>query len=148
MSIWNLLNPLAAAAEVAVPIIERFTTTPGESADAKVKLRRVGIEEMREADRPLADQRAINLVEAQHRSIFVAGWRPGVAWICMVGLGVMIVIWPAGTLLAAAFEFEMPPYPMDPVLVLSILGALLGVGKIGRTLEKAKGVASSNLTRP
>ena len=31
-------------------------------------------------------QLAVNAVEAAHKSLFVAGWRPFVGWICGVGL--------------------------------------------------------------
>lgn len=32
-------------------------------------------------DKPQQDQRNINLVEAAHRSVFVAGWRPFLGWV-------------------------------------------------------------------
>ena len=146
MSILSLLNPLSAVAEAAVPIIERFTTTPGESADAQVKIRKIALEEAKQADKPLADQRAINLVEAGHKSIFVSGWRPAVAWTCGGGLVLLIVVWPLGHLVAANSDFIMPEYPGDPMTTLGLLATLLGIGKIGRSFEKAKGVARSSMT--
>ncbi len=29
----------------------------------------------------------LSIIEAGHRSIFVAGWRPAVGWICAIGIG-------------------------------------------------------------
>ena len=36
---------------------------------------------------PAKAQMAVNAVEAQHRSIFVAGWRPFTGWVCGLALG-------------------------------------------------------------
>lgn len=29
----------------------------------------------------------VNEIEARHSSLFVSGWRPGVGWVCVLGLG-------------------------------------------------------------
>jgi len=31
-------------------------------------------------------QTEINKVEAQHTSLFIAGWRPAIGWVCVSGL--------------------------------------------------------------
>jgi len=37
-------------------------------------------------------QSEINKVEAQHRTIFVAGWRPFIGWVCGVALAYNFVL--------------------------------------------------------
>ena len=38
------------------------------------------------AQRPALAQIEVNRIEAQHRSVFVAGWRPFIGWICGAAL--------------------------------------------------------------
>mgnify|MGYP003665517095 FL=1 len=77
-------------------------------------------------------QLAVNAVEAAHKSLFVAGWRPFVGWICGVGLlynvliSQILDIW-----------FEVPE--VDPSLLTPILMGMLGMGAM-RSYEKTKGV--------
>ena len=77
-------------------------------------------------------QLAVNAVEAAHKSLFVAGWRPFVGWICGVGLlynvliSQILDIW-----------FEVPT--VDPSLLTPILMGMLGMGAM-RSYEKTKGV--------
>ena len=148
MSILSALNPISGIVQAVTPLVERFTTTPGESADAEVKLRGIAIAESREADRPMAEQRAINLAEARHSSVFVAGWRPFVGWVAGIGLAILIIVWPLATLVVTQVGGTMPPLPIDPEVILVVLGSLLGVSKIGRSYEKTKGVARNSIEHP
>lgn len=92
-------------------------------------------------------QTAINAVEAQSASIFVAGWRPAVGWVCVSGLAYTFVIKPVFPWLAGLFGFPILPMPEIPVGDLVILlGGMLGLGTL-RTLEKQSGVAR-NTTKP
>ena len=83
----------------------------------------------------------VNKAEAQNPSLFVAGWRPGVGWICALALGYQFVLAPIGTWLAAIVGHPLPTPPMlDEALWQLILG-MLGMGGL-RTFEKIKGVAA------
>ena len=82
-----------------------------------------------------------NKVEAAHRSVWVAGWRPGVGWTCMIGVMWSYVLQP---LLVAIMNYAAPDTPPPPRLDMGPLIALLGIllGNAGlRTVEKIKGVA-------
>jgi hypothetical protein len=83
-------------------------------------------------------QMEINKVEAAHSSIFIAGWRPFIGWICGVGLlyhyvGFSLVQW---YISFAKAEIVAPK--LDTEGLLSIVFALLGLGTL-RTWEKVKG---------
>ena len=41
-----------------------------------------------------AQQIEINKIEAQHKSIFVSGWRPACGWLCVIALAYSYVIQP------------------------------------------------------
>lgn len=89
-------------------------------------------------------QAAINQTEAGHRSVFVAGWRPAIGWVCAISLFVFFVpqfvmgsyIWVELVL----EKKEMIPYPGDADGVLELVIAMLGMGAL-RTVEKIQGKA-------
>jgi len=97
----------------------------------------------------------VNKVEAAHSSVFVAGWRPMIGWICGISLGVYYIpqaliaacVWAAqcaGVLFAAQYfgAAKIPSYPLifDVQEILGLVGSLLGLGWL-RTAEKKAGVA-------
>jgi hypothetical protein len=98
---------------------------------------RLGHEELltRLAQAPHIAQTEINKIEAQHRSVFVAGWRPAIGWVCAVSLLFPFIInpciqWWSGT--------PGPVLPLDSLTQL--VYALLGLGAL-RTVEKVQGRA-------
>lgn len=82
----------------------------------------------------------VNKVEAGSRSLFVAGWRPFIGWVCGSALVYQYILRPfveAGFALAGR---PVPPLPgLDGNLYELLLG-MLGMG-VFRTYEKVKGVA-------
>ena len=77
-------------------------------------------------------QLKVNVEEAKHRSMFVAGWRPFIGWICGVGLLYSYVLVPIATALGMSIENDR-----DGLMALTT--AMLGLGGM-RTYEKMKGV--------
>ena len=85
-------------------------------------------------------QLEINKTEAQHRSIFVAGWRPFVGWTCGVALAWHFVLAPSIMFFSAYFGVELPKLPtFDMESLLTVLMGMLGLGGL-RTFEKFKGI--------
>lgn len=78
-------------------------------------------------------QLEINKVEAAHKSLFVAGWRPFIGWVAGIGLLYNVLIAPL-----LAIWFEMPP--VDPAILTSTLMGMLGLGAM-RTYEKKNQVS-------
>ena len=76
----------------------------------------------------------VNIQEAQHQSIFVAGWRPFVGWICGLGLAYQAILHNLIEWLSGIYGFPVPPAPDSDVLIY-VLGGLLGLGAL-RTYEK------------
>jgi len=77
-------------------------------------------------------QLKINEKEAEHKSLFVAGWRPAVAWVCVGGFTINFMISP----LAAPFGIIIPQ--ADTATMMPVLLGLLGLGTM-RTYEKKIG---------
>lgn len=90
-------------------------------------------------------QLEINKAEAQHKSLFVAGWRPGVGWICALALGWNFILQP---IMAWGFFVYGANIADAPVLdtgeLTTILLGMLGLGGL-RTYEKRLGVESNNM---
>lgn len=110
-------------------------------------------------------QNAVNEAQAQHGSIFVAGARPAIMWICGAGLAWNFVIQPIIMWIA----FMIPQCPvidgnfvysqgfcapdlsgapqLDIAELTTILLGMLGLGTM-RSYEKKNGVARSAIVSP
>jgi hypothetical protein len=86
-------------------------------------------------------QAEINKLEAQHRTIFVAGWRPYIGWVCGFGLTWNFILEPIMKWIAVLYGFPLENLPqfssLDQLIALVI--SMLGLGGL-RTYEKFKGV--------
>jgi hypothetical protein len=79
-------------------------------------------------------QSEINKVEAQHRTIFVAGWRPFIGWVCGVALAYNFVL---RDLLIWFLGQEQVPPALQMEHLMTVLVGMLGLGGM-RTFEKLK----------
>jgi hypothetical protein len=84
-----------------------------------------------------------NRAEAQSQSMFVAGWRPFVGWVCGTGFGVQFVIGPLCEWVAGLAGHPIKFPPMDVATMMPLLFGLLGLGGM-RTFEKVQGVNSGH----
>lgn len=90
-------------------------------------------------------QLEINKQEAQHKSLFVAGWRPGVGWICALALGWNFILQPIMTWVFFVSGFNLAEAPtLETGELTTILLGMLGLGGL-RTYEKRLGVASVSM---
>jgi hypothetical protein len=85
------------------------------------------------ADRQMSAQIEVNKVEAAHKSLFVAGWRPAIGWICGFALLYSTIVSPI-----LGIWLEVPE--VDTSLLTTVLMGMLGLGAM-RTFEKTKGVS-------
>ena len=77
-------------------------------------------------------QGEINKIEAQHRTIFVAGWRPFIGWVCGVALAYNFVL---RDLLIWFIGPEQVPPALQMEHLMTVLIGMLGLGGM-RTFEK------------
>jgi hypothetical protein len=93
-------------------------------------------------------QLEINKVQAQHGSIFVAGARPAIMWICGAGIAWNFVVRPILMWGAFVFGVDIGNAPeLDTSELTTILLGMLGLGGL-RTYEKRLGVARESIKAP
>tara|TARA_B100000745_G_C20082973_1_gene370013 strand:- start:530 stop:916 length:387 start_codon:yes stop_codon:yes gene_type:complete len=85
-------------------------------------------------------QLEVNKVEATHKSIFVAGWRPFVGWVCGVAMSYHFIIAPLVQFGFALGGIDQDLPEFDFSQLSTVLMGMLGLGGL-RTFEKMKGVA-------
>ena len=94
---------------------------------------------MRLMMKPDIAQVEINKLEAQHRSKFVAGWRPFIGWVCGVALLYNFIV---RDIIAWMLRINAPLIEPPPELamehLMTVLLGMLGLGGM-RTYEKLKG---------
>ncbi len=92
-------------------------------------------------------QIGVNNTEAQHASVFVAGWRPAIGWIGAAAMAYQFLLYPLLTWVWALAQANgylpagtQPPPVLDADQLWVILSGILGIAGM-RSFEKSRGVA-------
>ncbi len=109
-------------------VVDKFIETPDEKAAFKTVMAKM-------AQEPGLAQVELNKIGAAHRSVFIAGWRPFIGWVCGIGLAFAFLVNPV---LQWTLGQSGPELPLDIILEL-VLG-MLGLAGL-RTVEKLSGAA-------
>lgn len=95
-------------------------------------------------------QMAVNQEEAKHDSLFVAGGRPSLIWVCSAGLA---IAWPVSMsiqlgiycyLIVWEKQLDTPPPRFNIAELMTFISGMMGLSYI-RSDEKKKGVARESL---
>lgn len=128
-----LSDTTVAPIEAVGKVLDLLFTSDKERLDKITVLARL-------TEQAYAVQGEIGKIEASHRSLFVAGWRPFVGWICGAALAYTYILRDvmASFILSPESVAALPTVNMSELSTL--LYALLGLGGL-RTFEKLKGRA-------
>ena len=85
-------------------------------------------------------QLEVNKVEAASKSMFVAGWRPAVGWVCVLGMASNFIIIPMANFGLAIAESSITIPLIDTSTMMPVLMGMLGLG-VTRSVEKVQGVS-------
>lgn len=137
MNLFTLLSPILPSIVqmigglFGIDVNSESNRAKAIEAEMKLKEMLAGMPEL---------QTEVNKVEAAHPSIFVAGWRPAVGWICALGVGYGWLLRPllqdfilmfGGNVILPALQFEQ---------MITLLLGMLGLGGF-RMVESIKGTA-------
>lgn len=139
---WSLLEPLVG------PLITKlvgYIPDPNARAKAKEDFENQLLAAVTQAS---AAQNKINEIEAANQSVFVAGWRPFIGWVCGIGLLWAFIIQPVMVWAITSFHLSVHNLPViNTDGLYQLVLAMLGMGGL-RTFEKWKGVARETKIRP
>ena len=141
-------DPLSAALDVGKSLIERLIPDPVKQSQEIRKLQELhqkgDLAVLNAEVQLLLGQINVNATEASHKSIFVAGWRPFVGWVCGFGLLYASVIEPLMRFIATVNDYTGTFPVLDTTITMQVLLGMLGLGLM-RTKEKEKGTHKDSL---
>ena len=85
-------------------------------------------------------QLEVNKVEAASKSMFVAGWRPFIGWVCGIGFLANFILIPMANFGLALAEVSITIPMIDTTQMMPVLMGMLGLGAM-RTVEKVQKVS-------
>jgi len=128
--------PLDIILGLGSKLIDSVFPDPAKKAEAQLKL--LELQQNGELAQMQA-QTAINVEEAKSASVFIAGWRPFVGWVCGMAFAINFVVGPMGVFAATLLGKTV----VFPTIALSemmpVLLGMLGLGAY-RTYERVQGV--------
>lgn len=124
-SVGEMANGVASA-------IDRFVETKEEKAAAELLL-------MKAQQEPDKWQAEINKIEAGHRTIFVAGWRPFIGWVCGVGIAWHFILRHVCDMVIQLTGKAVSLPMIETGELISLALAMLGMGAL-RSYEKKNGL--------
>lgn len=135
-TMWTSLIPVVGS------LLDKVIPDPKLAAEAKLKaleMAQKGELANLDADVRLAlGQMEINKVEAG-TDMFRGGWRPAVAWVCVFGFALQMVVAPVLTWVTMLTGNPIPFPDLDTGTLVTMLMGMLGLGTL-RTQEKIKGL--------
>lgn len=130
----NPLDAVGAVSSLVTDVIDKIwppAASPTENAAAKAAI-------MTAEFAPALEQIKINITEAANASVFVAGWRPFIGWVCGAAFAYKFLIQPFLVLLIVLVwpDFDIKKLPvLDWTELSTILLGMLGLS-YHRTQEK------------
>ena len=125
---------LDSVLNIGAKILERVIPDKAEREKAQAELVKMQLNgELQQ----LAGQLDINKTEAQHQSVFVAGWRPFIGWVCGVALAYQFVLRPVVTWAVPSLGYTVAEMPGLDDNLWELMFGMLGLGGL-RSYEKIK----------
>ena len=126
----NLIGP-------ATQLLDKFI----EDKDQKMALaHEISTMAERHAQELAKGQLEVNKMEAASSSMFVAGWRPAVGWICALGFLSNFILIPMANFVLSLASIDVQIGMIDTTQMMPVLMGMLGLGTL-RTVEKVRKVS-------
>ena len=137
------MDPLTAILNIGSSIIDKVWPDKDKADAIKLemfKAQQAGqLQEIANQFALTMEQVKVNTEEAKHNSIFVAGWRPFVGWICGCSLAYNYIIFPFVAWAAKWIDSGAPAMPnLESGELMTLLLGMLGIGAM-RSFDKVKG---------
>jgi hypothetical protein len=138
--------------DALMPVLSKvldFIPDPQKKAEAQLKLQteldansQAILNALSEVDK---SQAAINVEEAKSSSLFIAGGRPAIIWICATAFGWTYVLQPMVVFILVASGHPIKELPvLNMSEMMPVLLGILGLGGM-RSWERVQGVERNSL---
>ena len=128
--IESLIGPVAG-------LLDKFI---GDKDQKNALAHQIATMSERHAQELAKGQLEVNKAEAASTSLFVAGWRPAVGWVCVLGMASNFVLIPMVNFILALAESTITVPLIDTSTMMPGLLGMLGLGAM-RSAEKIKKVS-------
>lgn len=133
-AVLNAASPLLGG---LFQLVDELFTSPEERDTAKLRILELH-------HQGALGQLEVNKAEAAHTSLFVAGWRPFVGWVCGLAFAWSFLLYPMFTAVVSyiavqnGVQVDFSGVPQaDMQVMLPVLFGMLGLGAM-RTYEKTQ----------
>jgi hypothetical protein len=133
-------DPITAALDLGGKVIDRIL--PDKAANDAAKAQLLQMQTAGELAQ-ITGQLEVDKTEAASSSIFVAGWRPFIGWVCGSALAYQYIVSPVGQWLAALFGHPVSAPVLDIGQLMTLLLSMLGMGVL-RSYDKTTGNANGH----
>jgi hypothetical protein len=145
MSIWDsIAAPLIAIVNKVIP--DKAAAAAATASLQQMIMDGKLTEELKQLDAVTTNQSDINKVEAANTSLFVAGGRPAIMWICAAALAYQYLLKPLAISIALISGHPIPA-PGLPTLddsLWQLMFGMLGMGTL-RSYDKLKGTDTKSI---
>jgi len=143
------ITGLGSVFDFATKVIDKIFPNPEQRDQAKLemfKAQQAGeFKEMEQAFELAKAQISVNVEEAKSSSMFVAGGRPFILWICGIALMYVSLIEPIARFVASVMFKYTGAFPViDTTITMQVLFGILGLGAF-RSFDKVKGVDTKGM---
>lgn len=150
-------DPITAVLNIGNTLINKFVDDPQEQARIQLEMAKLAsegkLEELQAVVNQFTGQLKVNAIEAQHDSIFVAGWRPFIGWVGGAAMAYQFLVYPFLMWIWAFCAAKawipadaMPPPVLETGALFSVITGMLGVGMM-RSYDKTKGTNTKKVTK-
>jgi len=121
---FGIDDAVAAGAKLIDDVVTRIW--PDATEVEKAKIAQV-TEQAKQEMASVLGQLAINKAEAEHPSVFVAGWRPALGWVGSASLAYNFLMMPIFNGIAAFFGVPPVFVPTPTEQIMSLIGGMTGL---------------------
>jgi len=139
----DIETPWSAAGKVVSDLIDRLIPDRAEAEKAKQAAQQaIDSKQLQLLQASVSVDQAqttTNNIEASSSRFWNSGWRPGVGWLCVAGLGYSFLFQPLLSWVMASWRHWPAAPVLDVGVLVTLLMAMLGVST-QRTIERINGV--------
>lgn len=133
-------DPITAVLDVGGKLIDRLLPDKGANDAAKAQLLQMQLAgELQQ----ISGQIEVDKVEAASNSMFVAGWRPYIGWICGTGLAYQFIARPIFQAVTDLCGSHIAWQSLDLGTLMTLLVGMLGM-TAARSYDKTQGTANGH----